>query len=171
MAESGNDYAEFGLVTVTDNSQLFTTAIDHILQRVLLVGIPQENSSSGRSGEEPTNAELAFIHTYGSPINRIPARPFMEPAIEEKETKERVAEYYGKAVKSAFNGDFAGADANLGKAGMIARNAIVRYIDDSSHFVPNAPMTIALKGSDKPLIDTGSLRTSITYVIRTEGDN
>lgn len=158
-----------GLITITDNSQLFTRAVDHILKRVLLVGIPQEKSSQGRKGGEPNNAEIAFVNTFGSPAKGIPARPFLEPAIEEKVTKDRVSEYFGEAVKSALDGDFAGADTNLGKAGMVARNAVVKYIDDSSHFVPNAPYTIMMKGSDHPLIDTGSLRTSITYVIREEG--
>ena len=31
---------------------------------------------------------------------------------------------------------------------------------------PNAPATIEMKGSDKPLIDTGQLRSSITYVVK-----
>jgi hypothetical protein len=31
---------------------------------------------------------------------------------------------------------------------------------------PNSPVTIALKGSSKPLIDTGQFRTSITYTVR-----
>lgn len=160
--------SSFELITTTDNESLFTSAIDHMLHKVLLVGIPQEKSSVGRKSTEPNNAELAFIHTYGSPIRNIPARPFMEPALMETETKNRITEYYSKAAQSAFNGDFSSVDGNLHKAGMVARNAIVAYIDDSSHFVPNSPVTIAKKGSDKPLIDTGSLRTSITYVIREE---
>lgn len=160
------DGMTFQVITNVDNTNLFTMGIDHLLKRVLLVGVPQEKASSGRKGEEPNNAELAFIHTMGSPLRNIPPRPFLEPAIAQKETSERIADCFKKAAQSAVNGDFGGIDANLGKAGMIARNAVVRYIDDSSHFVPNSPITIARKGSDKPLIDTGSLRTSITYVIK-----
>ena len=61
----------------------------------VLIGIPQ--AASSRRGEI-TNAELAFIHTHGSPINRIPARPFLEPAIEE--TKEQLRETNSEEKKA-----------------------------------------------------------------------
>ena len=48
---------------------------------------------------------------------------------------------------------------------MIARNAVVRKINKGP-FTPNAPATVKRKGSSQPLIDTGNLRKSITFVIR-----
>lgn len=36
-------------------------------------------------------------------------------------------------------------------------------------FVPNAPTTIAKKGSDKPLIDTGQLLDAIDYKMHKPG--
>lgn len=44
------------------------------------------------------------------------------------------------------------------------REAIVAGIDP-----PNAPSTIARKGSSKPLVDTGRLRQSITYEVHPKG--
>ena len=44
------------------------------------------------------------------------------------------------------------------------REAIVAGIDP-----PNAPETIARKGSSKPLVDTGRLRQSITYEVHPKG--
>ena len=40
----------------------------------------------------------------------------------------------------------------------------IRDLDDP----PNAPSTIAAKGADNPLIDTGRMRQSITYVVESD---
>ena len=141
----------------------------------VLIGSPQ--AASSRRGEI-TNAELAFIHTHGSPINRIPARPFLEPAIEE--TKEQIAERMEAAAKAAIDGNADTAINELHKAGMYGENAAKDYFT-AGHFAPNAGITVEggwmrnrvsgkpvyVKGkhSTAPLIDTGSLRSSITHVI------
>lgn len=36
-------------------------------------------------------------------------------------------------------------------------------------FTENAPSTIKKKGSDKPLIDTGTMRQSVNYVVKRRG--
>ena len=40
---------------------------------------------------------------------------------------------------------------------------------DEGQFVPNAPSTIKRKGHDHPLIDTGTMRDSISYTICEKG--
>ena len=60
------------------------------------------------------------------------------------------------------------AEKYLMRAGTIAANAAKRKFG-SAELAPNAPSTIARKGSDKPLIDTGSLRRSIVAVVRIVG--
>ena len=40
------------------------------------------------------------------------------------------------------------------------------FENPKNNWPPNSPRTIAKKGSDVPLIDTGELRKSITHVIR-----
>lgn len=49
-----------------------------------------------------------------------------------------------------------------GIAGLYAVRAIRQQIR-SGAFAPNAPLTIAIKGSDKPLVDTGNLFKAITH--------
>jgi len=49
---------------------------------------------------------------------------------------------------------------------MIGRDACKNYIKAGNNLAPNAPSTIAQKGSSKPLIDTGSMLNSITYAVR-----
>ena len=46
----------------------------------------------------------------------------------------------------------------------IVRDFIVENIKTGDHR-PNSPLTQSLKGSSKPLMDTGQLRASITYVV------
>lgn len=128
----------------------------------LLVGVPQEKTEREGNSEPITNAELMFIHTNGSPVRNIPKRPTIEPTIEEN--KERISEMFKKAVNKvlANKGD---GRADLEKIGLWTVNKIKAKFG-SDELVPNAPSTIAQKGDNNPLIDTGQLRNSITYVIR-----
>lgn len=124
------------------------------------------NSKSDGSGGIG-NADLLYLHTYGSPVNNIPARPVLEPAISQTEVATQIAEHLKSGMKKAIvGGDAKGAEAEYSRAGMIAQSECRKYIIDSSHFVPNAPMTIERKGSSKPLIDTGSMMNAITYEVR-----
>lgn len=128
----------------------------------LLVGVPQEKTEREGNSEPITNAELMFIHTNGSPIRNIPKRPTIEPTIEEN--KERISEMFKIAVNKvlANKGD---GRADLEKIGLWTVNKIKAKFG-SDELAPNAPSTIAHKGDNNPLIDTGQLRNSITYVIR-----
>lgn len=142
----------------------------------VLVGIPQANA--GGRGNGLTNVDLAYIHSNGSPKHKIPARPFLEPAIEE--SKGQIAEHMKAAAIAAVEGDEGGALGELEKAGQLGENAAKDYFGGGGH-APNAPITInggwmknkvsgkifhvKGKGSSTPLIDTGSLRGSITHVI------
>ena len=125
----------------------------------------EKGSDNGSGGLN--NAELLYIQTYGSPANNIPARPVLEPAIAQPEVAEQIAKHLEAGMRQAFvGGNARGAEAEYSKAGMIAQSECRKYILDSSHFVPNAPATIRMKGSSKPLIDTGSMMNAITYEVR-----
>lgn len=128
----------------------------------LLVGVPQEKTEREGNSEPITNAELMFIHTNGSPIRNIPKRPTIEPTIEEN--KKRISDMFKKAVNKVLNNKGDGR-ADLEKIGIWTVNKIKAKFG-SDDLIPNAPATIAKKGSDRPLIDTGQLRNSVTYVIR-----
>ena len=150
-------------------------AINFLKNNRVLVGIP---GASGGSHGEVTNVELAFIHTNGSPRLRIPPRPFLEPAIEE--AKDQIGECMKAAVTAAIESGTGAAMDELEKAGIYGENAVKDYFT-GGHFAPNAgitveggwmwnriahkPFKVNGKGSSTPLIDTGSLRSSITHVI------
>jgi hypothetical protein len=111
-----------------------------------------------------------YIQEHGSPAWQIPPRPIIEPAIEDPENKEKITEQLSLAVEAALDGNSAAMNAQLNNAGLLAQN-IVRdwFTNPKNLWTPNAPLTVKLKGSDKPLIDTGNLRKAISYVIREKG--
>jgi hypothetical protein len=133
-------------------------------QRVL-AGIPQKEIN--RKEEGPNNAELAYIHSKGSPMNNIPARPFMEPSIEAN--RDAIARIQAGIIKDALSGKTNVADAGFNRLGLYVSTEAKRWFTNpANNWAPNSPITIARKGSDKPLIDTGALRQAITYVVDTK---
>ena len=101
----------------------------------------------------------------GSPFWRIPPRPIIEPAIEANQDK--LNPDFAKILGLMVAGNFEGAEKQMNATGMRAQNFVRNwFVDPRNNWPPNTPATIAMKGSDKPLIDTGQLRKSITYVIR-----
>lgn len=133
-------------------------------KKQVYVGVPEETAARPKKGIN--NAALIFIHTHGSPIRHIPARPIIEPAIEATGNKEPIAKELGNALKVCLNGDVALTEVALQRVGMRAQNIVRAWFDDPRNaWAPNSPATIKRKKSDKPLIDTSELRKSITYVV------
>jgi hypothetical protein len=178
-------------VTVTkDKTKDLIKLLEDIKELEVYVGIPEEKSS--RKGEEATNAELCYIHANGSPVNHIPARPIIEPAIELPENKKAIAEELGKAVEAVLNKKPAEAKQHLNLAGMLGQNAARAWFTDPRNNWPensiatakaklsklsdkdqktlqaliDAGASITDKSISKPLIDTGELRKSIIYVVK-----
>lgn len=154
-----------GVNLANDKTKELLEALKALSKVDVLVGVPEEESS--REGEMITNAELAFIHSEGSPLNNIPARPFIEPAIEDPENSEIIAGELKSAAQSALSGNTEAMSRYLVRAGIQGQNVVRDWFTNSKNNWPeNSPLTIARKGSDRPLIDTGELRKSVTYVIR-----
>lgn len=162
-----------GFFKTVDKVRSLVNGLRFLKENYVLVGIPQEKTD--RKPEDGiTNAELMFIHTNGSPINNIPARPVIEPAI--KENKEKISEHFKLAFQEAMKGNKDAAFNQLKLAGMRAQNAArAWFLDDKNGWPPNSPSVAARKrkkGSTepRPLIDTGELRKSITFVVVKKGE-
>lgn len=102
------------------------------------------------------NATKAAINEYGT--SKIPQRPFMRTAVSRhgKSWGEKSA----KAVQSVMKGMPISQATEL--VGMQMKADISSTLTNGP-WIPNSPVTIAKKGSSRPLIDTGELRASITY--------
>jgi hypothetical protein len=55
------------------------------------------------------------------------------------------------------------------QAVLYLRSEVLDYIDSAKHGVPNAPLTVLIKGSDAPLVDRGDLRLGIVGDVDYEG--
>lgn len=154
-----------GVTVANDRTKELLESLSKLSKVDVLVGIPEEEGS--REGGKVTNAELAFIHSEGSPLKNIPARPFVEPAIEDSENKEMISVELNKAAASALDGNIEEMSKALVSAGMQGQN-VVRdwFTNPKNEWIENSPLTIARKGSDRPMIDTGELRKAVTFVIR-----
>ena len=107
-----------------------------------------------------------YIHEHGSFAYQVPPRPTIEPAI--KDAKEGIGERLGDAAKAAAEGK--DTQKALGDVGLYAQAKVKGWFTNPKNgWAPNAPATIKGKGSARPLIDTGAMQGSITFVIRTGG--
>lgn len=168
-------------------------ALKKLSEDELLVGVSTDTAGDGR-GEDINNAELAFIHTngvrsagmkaetdkaveegtpyplalqayikeHGSPAYRVPPRPFLEPGIEKH------LDLVESGMKAALQDVLDGGDgrAQRERLGATMAAKVQAYFQEDNGWPPNAPSTIKKKGSAQPLVDTGALRQSITYIIR-----
>lgn len=102
-------------------------------------------------------ASVASDNEYGK--STIPPRPFFRGAIfhNSREWGERIFKFMKQAS----------GEKALGMLGESVRVDIVKSIDKTLT-PPNSPYTIAKKGSSHPLIDTGLLRASVSFQVRSE---
>ncbi len=93
---------------------------------------------------------------WGGPI---PPRPFLANAMRANRGKYRQAMRAG--ARDVFLGG-ASLRTIVQKLGILAQADIQGEITSLSS-PPNSPVTIKLKGSSKPLIDSGEMRGAVTY--------
>lgn len=155
--------------TVIDNVKGLTESLRSLSNFDVLVGIPSDKALRKNDDGEPiNNAALGYIHENGAPEAGIPARPFLSAGIES--AREEINKRLRSAAEAAVEGKPELVMRRLGAVGLTAQNAVRAKINEGVP-PPLAPSTIAARlrrgrTGDKPLIDTGQLRNSISYVIR-----
>lgn len=104
-------------------------------------------------------SQVATWNEYGT--SRIPSRPFIAIATDESKG-------WQSEVKKQVGGITSSVDVNgaLNTIGEQMKKDIKNVIGDRSKLKPNAPSTIAKKGFDAPLIDTGKLQESIDFEVK-----
>lgn len=165
-----NQFVE--VVEAANRMNVLIKTLKFMKENYVLVGIPQKKTK--REKEAITNAELLFIHTFGSPINNVPARPVIEPAI--KDDRERLSKMLKASALLYMQGKETEAMDQLKLTGMRCQNVCRAWFTNTkNNWPPNSPAVASekrRKGSTdpRPLIDTGELRKSITYVIVKKGE-
>ena len=131
--------------------------VNHVNVNQILKDIARLDGTVVSAGVmDSKNATKAAINEYGT--SKIPQRPFMRTAVSRhgKSWGEKSA----KAVQSVMKGMPIIQVTEL--VGMQMKSDISSTLTNGP-WTPNSVVTIAKKGSSRPLIDTGELRASITY--------
>lgn len=125
----------------------------------------EEMKKNMAKGMKYSKAYELYIASHGSPLWHAPPRPIIEPAIEAN--KERISKELSKLYQAANEGNGESLERAIRRVGLLAQNKVRAWFTDPQNgWAPNSPKTIHMKGSSKPLIDTGNLRKSIVYVVR-----
>ncbi|ECE8106548.1 hypothetical protein N4H20_004660, partial [Salmonella enterica subsp. enterica serovar Newport] len=132
------------------------------------------------------NAGIGYINEYGSPAQNIPPRPHLVPGV--KSVEDQTMPQLKAAAQAALDGNAAGAERALNRAGTVAARGVKNHIK-AANFTPLADSTVEArarrgrKGAKaelarraagespgttlaKPLYDTGKYLASITHVVR-----
>lgn len=100
-------------------------------------------------------AEVAKFQEFGT--LKIPSRPFFRTAISSNQSK--WVGFLKQNLVSTKN-----LELSLNRVGELGRGDIVASIM-KTNTPPNAEVTIKQKGSSKPLVDTGLMRSSVNFKV------
>lgn len=122
-----------------------------------------ESADDGGASVKRTVLEIATIHEFGAPAAGIPARSFLRATVDEQQSAIRADQH--KLAVDFLSGKI-GISVALDRLGARVaakiKERIARGIEP-----PLAARTVARKKSTKPLVDTGQLRSSITWEVET----
>lgn len=155
----------------------------------IVYGVPRETAykrEDNNNLDRPVynNAQILALMEHGSIINKIPKRELLKPVREKH--KEEIEKALRTICVLIMRGNSSEADMQMEKLALRIENWTKKFfVDPDNGWAPNAPITIHggwmknkatgkpvyIKGkkSDKPLIDTGSLRQSIKAIYYKEG--
>ena len=138
----------------TSNVDEFLRLIDSIERSVIEVGIL---SSAGGD-----IVLIANVHEFGSNKNNIPERSFLRAGFDKYQRD--IADLCDKMIAKAVMQEIS-VDTALNTIGAFAVSKIQEFLTDMKR-PPLKPITIERKGSSALLIDTGKLRSSISFRVK-----
>jgi hypothetical protein len=165
-----------GVTVIVDQVNKVVEGLRLLAVTRVMVGIPAEKTT--REGPI-NNAALGYIHENGAPEVNIPARPFLIPGVKSVQTE--TVDGLRKATEFATDGRPDAVERQFHRVGLRAVSS-VKSVIRSKIPPPLKPATVAARrrrskgskyrrkavspGDVTPLIDTGAMLNSITYVLR-----
>lgn len=159
---------------------------------IIAYGIPQETAKIRKDEHDNknigvktyNNAEILRLMENGSFLNNIPERPLLRPVLEKH--KDQIFISLNRVNHFILNKQIAAADMEMEKLAFKVETWTKAYFTDpDNNWAPNAyitvhggwmrnkktgkPIYIEGKHSNRPLIDTGSLRQAIRGVFYRNG--
>ena len=144
---------------ITPDGRKFQKMLKELAEKEVRVGF-----QAGKAYEEDGTdiCDIAAWNELGTV--HIPARPFLRMSVDDNVAK--INNFMQQQKKNLAKG--VEAEQVLKEIGIFQKDLIQEKITDGD-FAPNAPSTVAKKGSSKPLIDTGRMRQSVNYEIKQKG--
>lgn len=158
--------ARAGVSIILDKVGDVMKAMKTVADTQVLAGIPE--SENARQDDEPIgNAEIGYLMENGMPEINLPARPFLIPGV--NAAKRQITDRLRQVGEAALDGKISAVQRGFQAVGLIAQKAI-RAKMQSGPFAPLSERTLASRRArgrtgSRPLIDTGQLRNSVTYVV------
>lgn len=132
-------------------------------RKEVVVGLPRGEAASKIYGNGTTVLEVGMAHEYGE--GTAPQRSFLEvPFLVKADALEDAVEAAWRRVEDGHLNTVGALDL----IGIFARNVSVDAFsnDGYGYWQPLDAETVRRKGSSAPLINTGTLRNSITWEVR-----
>jgi hypothetical protein len=151
-------------VTIRDTDKGFRALVDSFKanpKTTITVGIHAREGAAAHKGSKfgETVADVATLQEFGA--DGIPQRSFLRAWFDENQAQ--TAEATKRMLQSVMQGKRT-KQAALELLGQAFVGQIQKRIAQGIA-PPNSPDTIARKGSSTPLIDTGQMRSAITYAV------
>lgn len=140
--------------------QAVLAALARVDDGATLVGIHEEEGAQVDATGGLSLASVGAVNEFGSDDGRVPERSFLRATVDANaaaytERLTRITDDAAMGKRSLRDG--------LARLGALAEGDVKQFMTDLTD-PPNAPSTIARKGSSNPLIDTGGLRAAIRHV-------
>ncbi len=151
---------------LTAEGKKFFRELKKLSEKQVRVGLKRGKKGKNHDGS-PSQTNLVDIALYNElGTSTIPSRPFLAQT-----ATIRKREIIDLAVSHATNVVLGKQTAQKAfrEIGKSTKKAIQDQIDQGQ-FVPNAPSTIKKKGHDHPLVDTGTMKKSISYTVCQKGE-
>lgn len=148
----------FGFTDLTPEGKKYFRELKKMTDMEIQVGFQGDQKY-----EDGTSiAQVAAVNEFGA--SDIPERPFMRQSFENHEGELQAACDAAQRLVSSGGS----AEQALQQIGVIAKGLVQDEIVNGG-FAPNAESTIKKKGSEQPLIDTGTMRQSVNFVVKRRG--
>lgn len=147
-----------------ERTENLAKAMKKAKSKAVFVGLPSEKVGGEIYGDGQSIMTIGAVHEYGA--GNSPKRSFLRTPF--LMHKKKINQYIAKQFETTLNGVSVG-DA-LENVGAYCTNISKKAFTTKGFGQWDAlkPATIARKGSSQPLIDTGTLRNSITWVLRND---
>lgn len=145
----------FGFTDLTPEGKKYFRELKKMTDMEIQVGFQGDQKY-----EDGTSiAQVAAVNEFGA--SDIPERPFMRQSFENHEGELQAACDAAQRLVSSGGS----AEQALQQIGVVAKGLVQDEIVNGG-FAPNAESTIKKKGSEQPLIDTGTMRQSVNFVVK-----